>query len=112
MPIYKVEQKEGGSDVRLVDAKNATAALKHVVADMFEANLCDGKDLHRLAMNGVELETAESEPTQETVAEPAPLTTKRSEPEATQETVTPPPGHDEFGPIDEDLNAQRAAEEG
>jgi hypothetical protein len=97
MPIYQVRQKEGGSDVRLVDAKNGTTALKHVTGDMFEVELCDGKELFRLGQSGVELEIAEPEPPQPNDP-PAP-------------TPTPPsPKEDEFGPV-EDLNAERAARE-
>jgi len=97
MPIYAVKQKEGGSDVRLVDAKNGTTALKHVTGDMFEVELCDGKELFRLGQSGVELEIAEPEPPQPNDP-PAP-------------TPTPPsPKEDEFGPV-EDLNAERAARE-
>lgn len=97
MPIYQVRQKEGGSDVRLVDAKNGTTALKHVTGDMFEVELCDGKELFRLGQSGVELEIAEPESPQPNDP-PAP-------------TPTPPsPTEDEFGPV-EDLNAERAARE-
>ncbi len=97
MPIYAVKQKEGGSDVRLVDAKNGTTALKHVTGDMFEVELCDGKELFRLGQSGVELEIAEPEPPQPNDP-PAP-------------TPTPPsPTEDEFGPV-EDLNSERAARE-
>ena len=95
MPIYQVRQKEGGSDVRLVDAKNGTTALKHVTGDMFEVELCDGKELFRLGQSGVELEIAEPEPPQPNDP-PAP--------------TPPPPKEDEFGPVD-DLNAERAARE-
>ena len=100
MPIYQVRQKEGGSDVRLVDAKNGTTALKHVTGDMFEVELCDGKELFRLGQSGVELEIAEPEPPQPSTSseqhQPAP------DPEPVKE--------DEFGPV-EDLNAERAARE-
>lgn len=101
MPIYQVRQKEGGSDVRLVDAKNGTTALKHVTADMFEVELCDGKELFRLGQSGVELEIAEPEPPQGGGKEP------EKEPESQPE----PPKEDEFGTIEEDLNAERAARE-
>lgn len=112
MPIYQVRQKEGGADVRLVDAKNGVTALKHVTSDMFEVELCDGKDLFRLAANGVELEIAEPEPTQTNEA-------KTDPPAATSETQTSAPPDssksDEFGPLDnndDDLNTQRSASEG
>ena len=98
MPIYKIAQKEGGADVRLVEAKNGVTALKHVTGDMFEVDLCDGKDLFRLAANGIELEIAEPEPPQPNDP-PAPTPTP------------PPPKEDEFGPVD-DLNADRASREG
>lgn len=97
MPIYQVRQKEGGADVRLVDAKNGVTALKHVTGDMFEVELCDGKELFRLGQSGVELEIAEPEPPQPNDP-PAPTPTP------------PPPKEDEFGPV-EDLNAERAARE-
>lgn len=105
MPIYAVKQKEGGSDVRLVEAKNGVTALKHVTGDMFEVDLCDGKDLFRLAANGIELEIAEPEPPQPSGA---------SEPAATEPDkprFLDKPKEDEFGPVD-DLNADRASREG
>lgn len=101
MPIYQVRQKEGGSDVRLVDAKNGTTALKHVTGDMFEVELCDGKELFRLGQSGVELEIAEPEPPQSGGS-------SEQQPASSSEPVKT----DEFGPVDDDLNAQRAAREG
>jgi len=115
MPIYQVRQKEGGADVRLVDAKNGVTALKHVTSDMFEVELCDGKDLFRLAANGVELEIAEPEPTQTSEAKTDPPAATTSE----TQTSAPPDSSksDDFGPLDDnddgdDLNASRAASEG
>lgn len=111
MPIYQVRQKEGGSDVRLVDAKNGVTALKHVTGDMFEVELCDGKDLFRLAANGVELEIADPEPPQGggKAEEPEPPAANAGSGEI---EIGGSSRTDEFGEIEEDLNAERASREG
>lgn len=60
--IYTVTEK-GSDKVRLVEASSQSQAIRHVVADRFEATAASGKDVAAAMQAGVKLETAGADPT-------------------------------------------------
>jgi hypothetical protein len=62
MPIYKVvETISDKSEVRLVDAKNAAQAVRHVTKRSIACDVLDTADAVALGKQGVEIEKATAE---------------------------------------------------
>jgi hypothetical protein len=62
MPIYKVvETIADKSEVRLVDAKNAAQAVRHVTRKSIACDVVDTADAVALGKKGVEIEKAATE---------------------------------------------------